>query len=105
MSLPVYFAFLLACAVVMIGPCPALTLIVASRPRHGRRAGVLNAAGTQLGVAITAGVVLLGLASLVAAMGAWLVRVRLAGAAAWSSRRLFQHSIFTEVPAARATAH
>jgi threonine/homoserine/homoserine lactone efflux protein len=37
MSLPVYFAFLLACAVVMIGPSPALTLIVASRPRHGRR--------------------------------------------------------------------
>jgi hypothetical protein len=29
MSLPVYFAFLLACAVVMIGPSPALTLIVA----------------------------------------------------------------------------
>jgi threonine/homoserine/homoserine lactone efflux protein len=36
MSLPVYFAFLLACAVVMIGPSPALTLIVAGRLRHGR---------------------------------------------------------------------
>jgi hypothetical protein len=50
MSLPVYFTFLLACAVVMIGPSPALTLIVASRPRHGRRVGMLNAAGIQLGL-------------------------------------------------------
>jgi threonine/homoserine/homoserine lactone efflux protein len=105
MSLPVYFAFLLARAVVMIGPSPALTLIVASRLRHGRRAGMLNAAGIQFGLAFAAGVVLLGLASPIAAMGAWFVRVRLAGAAAWSNCRVFQHSIFTEVPAARATAH
>jgi hypothetical protein len=68
-------------------------------------ADMLNAARIQLGLAFTAGVVLLGLASLIAAMGAWFVRVRLAGAAAWSSRRVFQHSIFTEVSAARATAH
>jgi hypothetical protein len=87
------------------GDDPALTLIVASRLRHGRRAGMLNAAGIQLGLAFTAGMVLLGLASLIAAMGAWFVQVRLAGAAARSSCRVYQHSIFTEVPAARATAH
>ena len=69
MSLPVYFAFLLACAVVMIGPSPTLTLIVAGRPRHGRRADMLNAARIQLGLAFTAGVVLLGLASLIAGDG------------------------------------
>jgi hypothetical protein len=92
MSLPVYFAFLLACAVVMIGPSPALTLIVASRLRHGRRAGMLNAAGIQLGLASTAGIVLLGLASLIAAMGVWFVRVLLAVAAAWSSCRAFQQA-------------
>jgi Invasion associated locus B (IalB) protein len=92
MSLPVYFAFLLACAVVMIGPSPALTLIVASRLRHGCRVGMLNAAGIQLGLAFTVGVVLLGLASLIAAMDAWFVRVCLAGAAAWSSCRVFQQA-------------
>jgi threonine/homoserine/homoserine lactone efflux protein len=73
MSLPVYFAFLLACAVVMIGPSPALTLIVASRPRHGRRVGMLNAAGIQLGLAFTAGMVLLGLNSALSG-GQWLSR-------------------------------
>lgn len=70
MSLPVYFAFLLACAVVMIGPSPSLTLIVAGRLLHGRRAGMLNAASIQLDLAFTAGMVLLGLASL---MRRWVV--------------------------------
>ena len=60
MSLSVYLAFLLACAVVMIVPGPSVTLILANSLRHGRRAGLLNVAGGQLGLALTAGVVLLG---------------------------------------------
>jgi homoserine/homoserine lactone efflux protein len=81
MSLSVYLTFLLACAVVVIVPGPVVTLIVANSLRHGRRAGLLNVAGGQLGLAVMVGVVLLGLASLIAAMGAWFVWVRLAGAA------------------------
>jgi homoserine/homoserine lactone efflux protein len=81
MSLSVYLAFLLACVVLVIVPGPTVTLIVANSLRHGRRAGLLNVVGTQLGLALTVGVVLLGLASLIAAMGAWFVWVRLAGAA------------------------
>jgi threonine/homoserine/homoserine lactone efflux protein len=81
MSLALYLTFLLACVVVIIVPGPTVTLIVANSLRHGRRAGLLNVAGTQAGLAITVGVVLLGLASLIAAMGAWFVWVRLAGAA------------------------
>ena len=81
MSLSVYLAFLLACAVVMIVPGPSVTLILANSLRHGRRAGLLNVAGGQVGLALTAGVVLLGLASLIAAMGAWFLWLRLAGAA------------------------
>lgn len=81
MSLSVYFAFLLACVVIMIVPGPAVTLIVANSLRHGRRAGLVNMAGIQLGLALTVGVVLLGLASLIAAMGDWFMWVRLAGAA------------------------
>ena len=81
MSLSVYFTFLLACIVVVIVPGPTVTLIVASSLRHGRRAGMLNVAGTQLGLLLTVGIVLLGLASLIAAMGAWFAWVRLAGAA------------------------
>ncbi len=81
MSLSVYLAFLLACAVVMIVPGPSVTLILANSLRHGRRAGLLNVAGGQMGLALTAGVVLLGLASLIAAMGGWFLWLRLAGAA------------------------
>ncbi|MGO8800253.1 MAG: LysE family translocator [Roseiarcus sp.] len=81
MSLSAYLAFLVACTVVIIVPGPTVTLIIANSLRYGRRAGMLNVAGTQLGLAITVAVVLMGLASLIAAMGAWFVWLRLAGAA------------------------
>ena len=81
MSLQAYLAFLAACIVVMIVPGPSVTLIVANSLRHGRRAGLLNVAGGQLGLAIMAAIALMGLASLIAAMGAWFAWVRLAGAA------------------------
>jgi homoserine/homoserine lactone efflux protein len=81
MSLSVYLAFLAACIVVMIVPGPSVTLIVANSLRHGRRAGLLNVAGGQLGLAIVAAIALMGLASLIAAMGAWFAWLRLAGAA------------------------
>src|SRR5580658_2609153 len=81
MSLSVYFTFLLACIVVVIVPGSTVTLIVANSLRHGRRAGMLNVAGTQLGLVLTVGIVLLGLASLIAAMGAWFIWLRLVGAA------------------------
>lgn len=81
MSLSIYVAFLLATVVVVVVPGPTNTLIVANSVRHGRRAGLLNVAGTQAGLAITVGLVLLGLTSLIAAMGAWFDWVRLAGAA------------------------
>src|ERR1700727_912117 len=79
MSLSVYIAFVLATMVVMVVPGPTNTLVVANSVRHGRRAGLLNVAGTQLGLAITVGLVLLGLTSLIAAMGTWFDWVRLAG--------------------------
>jgi threonine/homoserine/homoserine lactone efflux protein len=81
MSLSVYLAFLLACIAVVVVPGPTVTLIIANSLRHGRRAGLLNVAGTQIGLALTVGVVLLGVASLIAAMGSWFVWLRLAGAA------------------------
>lgn len=81
MSIPVYLTFLLACVIIVIVPGPAVTLIVANSLRHGRRAGLLNVAGIQLGLVFTLVVVLIGLASLVATMGVWFVWLRLAGAA------------------------
>ena len=81
MSLSVYLAFLLATLIVVVVPGPTNTLIVANSVRHGRRAGLLNVAGTQIGLALTVMLVLLGLTSLIAAMGNWFDWVRLAGAA------------------------
>jgi homoserine/homoserine lactone efflux protein len=94
MSLSVYFTFLLACIVVVIVPGPTVTLIVANSLRHGRRAGMLNVAGTQLGLVLTVGIVLLGLASLIAAMGAWFIWLRLVGAAylIWLGSKLLMAS-------------
>lgn len=102
MSLSVYLAFLLACLVVIIVPGPTVTLIVANSLRHGRRAGMLNVAGTQLGLALTVGVVLLGLTSLIAAMGDWFVWLRLAGAAylIWLGWKLLRHPGEIEAAAA-----
>jgi homoserine/homoserine lactone efflux protein len=103
MSLSLYLAFILATIVVVVVPGPTNTLIVANSVRHGRRAGLLNVAGTQAGLALTVGLVLLGLTSLIAAMGAWFVWVRLAGAAylVWLGIRLLMDNGGAEGGAAR----
>jgi threonine/homoserine/homoserine lactone efflux protein len=90
MHLSTWLTFLAATVVVMIAPGPSVTLIVANSLRHGRRAGLANVAGFQLGFAIMVVLTLLGLASLIAAMGEWFVWVRLAGAAylVWLGVRL-----------------
>jgi len=54
MSIELYAAYLLACLIIVLVPGPTVTLIIASSIRHGVRAGLLNVAGTQLGLAIGA---------------------------------------------------
>lgn len=81
MSLEFYLAYVLACIVVVIVPGPTVTVIVANSLTHGTRAGLINIAGTQLGLAVMMGIVLVGLAALIETMGVWFDAVRLAGAA------------------------
>jgi len=81
MSLELYAAYLVACLVVIIVPGPTVTLILANGMRHGTRAGLLNVAGTQIGLAIMIVIVGIGLTSMIEAMGHWFDWVRLAGAA------------------------
>lgn len=81
MSPELYLAYLIACIVIIIVPGPTVTLIIANSLSHGVRAGLLNVAGTQLGIALMIGLVGLGLASLIEALGWWFGIVRLAGAA------------------------
>ncbi len=94
MSLELYLAYLATCVVIVIVPGPTVTLIVANGLKYGTRAGMLNIAGTQLGLAVCIAIVLAGLASLVATMG-WLFDViRLAGAAylVWLGWKLLRSS-------------
>jgi homoserine/homoserine lactone efflux protein len=81
MSLELYAAYLVACLVIILVPGPTVTLIIANSMRHGSRAGLLNVAGTQLGLAIMIAIVGIGLTSTIEAMGHWFEWVRLAGAA------------------------
>lgn len=81
MSLEFYLAYVLACVVVVIVPGPTVTVIVANSLTHGTRAGLINIAGTQLGLAVMMVIVLVGLAALIETMGVWFDAVRLAGAA------------------------
>lgn len=81
MSLEFYLAYVLACVVIVIVPGPIVTLVVANSIAHGARAGLINIAGAQLGLATMIGIVLVGLASLIATMGVWFDWVRFAGAA------------------------
>jgi homoserine/homoserine lactone efflux protein len=81
MSIQLYLAYLFACMVIVIVPGPTTTLVIANSLNHGTRAGLLNVGGTQIGVAAMIGVVALGLASTMEAMGHWFDWLRLAGAA------------------------
>ena len=81
MSIELYLAYVLACVVLVIVPGPTVTLIVANSLKYGTRAGLINIAGTQAGLAVMTTIVLVGLASLIETMGVWFDWVRFAGAA------------------------
>ena len=80
MSVELYLTYVLACILITIIPGPTVTLIIANSLTHGTKAGLLNVAGTQLGLAIMLGVLLIGLSSIIATMGWWFDWVRIAGA-------------------------
>lgn len=61
MSIETYAVYLLARIVVV--PGPTVTLVIANSLKHGTRGGLLNVAGTQVGLAVMIGVVGLGPAS------------------------------------------
>jgi threonine/homoserine/homoserine lactone efflux protein len=94
MSLELYLAYLVACALVAVVPGPTVALVVANSLTHGTRAGLLNVAGTQLALALMIGVLVVGLASIIETMGWWFDWLRLAGAAylVWLGWRLLRNS-------------
>ena len=81
MSVELYLAYVVACFVITIIPGPTVTLIVANSMTHGTRAGLLNMAGTQLGLGLMMLVLVVGLSSIIATMGYWFDWLRFVGAA------------------------
>jgi len=94
MSLELFAAYLLACVVFTLVPGPTVTLIIANSLTHGTRAGLLNVAGTQLGLAVFVGVLVIGLASVIETMGVWFDWIRFVGAAylVWIGIKMFRTS-------------
>jgi homoserine/homoserine lactone efflux protein len=76
-----YLAFVAACAAIVIVPGPTVTVIIANSLRHGSRAGLLNIAGTQLGLAVMLVVLAAGLDTVVQYLGTAFDWIRLFGAA------------------------
>lgn len=81
MTLEIYIAYVVACFVIALVPGPTVTVIVANSLAHGARAGLLNVAGTQLGLALMMAILVVGLSSVIAAMGWFFDWLRWAGAA------------------------
>ena len=81
MSVTVLLAVALASFVIVIVPGPTVTLIIANSLRDGARAGLMNVAGTQAGLAIMILVVAFGLETVVSFMAHAFDWLKLAGAA------------------------
>jgi homoserine/homoserine lactone efflux protein len=94
MSLEAYLAYLVACALFTVIPGPTVTLIVANSLTHGSRAGLLNVAGTQLGLGLMMGLLVIGLSTVIATMGWWFDWLRLLGAVylVWIGLKLLRAS-------------
>ena len=92
MTAEIYLAYVLACAVITLIPGPTVTVIVANSLAHGTRAGLLNVAGTQLGLGLMMATLVVGLSSVIAAMGWVFDWLRIAGAIylAWIGWKLLR---------------
>jgi homoserine/homoserine lactone efflux protein len=92
MALDLFLAYFVACLIITIVPGPTVTVIVANSLAHGTRAGLLNVAGTQVGLALMMLTLVVGLTSVIEAMG-WLFDwLRIAGALylAWLGWKLIR---------------
>ena len=81
MTLETWLTFCAAATALAIVPGPTVTVIIANSLRYGARAGLLNVAGTQVGVAIWLAIAVLGLGAAIEVMGVWFDALRYAGAA------------------------
>jgi threonine/homoserine/homoserine lactone efflux protein len=80
MPIGLLLTYIAACFIVAVVPGPVVSLVVANSLTKGVRAGLLNVAGTQIGLALMLFVLLLGLEAVVAFLGEWFTWIKLLGA-------------------------
>ena len=78
---PELLTFVFAVFAIVIVPGPTVTVIIANSLRKGSAAGLMNVAGTQVGLIPMILIVALGLETVVAVMGQAFFWIKLAGAA------------------------
>ena len=79
-DLNAWIAFAIASFLIVIVPGPTVTVIIANSLRAGTRAGLLNVAGTQIGVMSMIAILAVGLNTVVALVGEVFVVLKVAGA-------------------------
>ncbi len=91
-SLSTWTAVALASVAIIIVPGPSVTVIIANSARYGVRAGLLNVAGTQLGIAGMILALAFGFSAVVEFLGSTFFWLKLAGAAylVWLGIRLWR---------------
>lgn len=91
-DLTTYLMYIAASVAIVIVPGPTVTVIIANSLRFGARAGLINVAGTQAGLALMVAVLAAGLTTIVSSMGAVFEIIRLLGAAylVWLGIRLWR---------------
>jgi threonine/homoserine/homoserine lactone efflux protein len=75
-----WLAFAIASFLIVIVPGPTVTVVIANSLRAGSRAGLLNVAGTQLGVMMMIAILAVGLKTVVAVVGEAFLFLKVAGA-------------------------
>lgn len=79
-DLNAWLAFAIASFLIVIVPGPTVTVIIANSLRAGSRAGLLNVAGTQLGILTMITILAVGLNTVVAVVGEAFIVLKVAGA-------------------------
>ncbi|MFZ2100437.1 MAG: LysE family translocator [Oricola sp.] len=75
-----WLAFAAASFLIVIVPGPTVTVIIANSLRAGSRAGLLNVAGTQVGILIMIAILAVGLKTVVAVIGEAFIVMKVLGA-------------------------
>jgi len=79
-DLNAWLAFAIASFLIVIVPGPTVTVIIANSLRAGSKAGLLNVAGTQLGILTMITILAVGLNTVVAVVGEAFIVLKVAGA-------------------------